>query len=82
MEGLSENRPLLYSLMGAFGLILALSLGIFPDFGRQFEIVEFPSEFRVTLIQVLCLDFALSFVIDRVCLALFGEGKLAPSLRH
>ncbi|XP_050703625.1 endoplasmic reticulum transmembrane helix translocase-like [Eriocheir sinensis] len=82
MEGLSENRPLLYSLMGAFGLILALSLGIFPDFGRQFEIVEFPNEFRVTLIQVLCLDFALSFVIDRVCLALFGEGKLAPSLRH
>jgi|TergutCu122P5_1016488.scaffolds.fasta_scaffold23484_2 hypothetical protein len=33
-------------------------------------------QFRIILVQVLCADFALSLLVDRVCLWLLGEGKL------
>jgi cation-transporting ATPase 13A1 len=33
-------------------------------------------QFRTILVQVLFADFALSFLVDRVCLWLLGEGKL------
>ncbi|XP_067001393.2 endoplasmic reticulum transmembrane helix translocase [Anabrus simplex] len=76
MESLSENKALLYSIVGSAGAILALAMGIVPDLAYQFEIVDFPAEFRIILVQVLFADFALSFLVDRVCLWLFGEGKL------
>jgi len=76
MESLTENKALLYSIVGSAGAILALAMGIFPDMAYQFEIVDFPAEFRIILVQVLCADFALSLLVDRVCLWLLGEGKL------
>ncbi|XP_063229452.1 endoplasmic reticulum transmembrane helix translocase isoform X2 [Bacillus rossius redtenbacheri] len=76
MESLMENKALLYSIVGSAGAILALAMGIFPDMAYQFEIVNFPTEFRILLVQVLFADFFLSFVVDRVCLWLLGEGKL------
>lgn len=42
MESLTENKALLYSVMGSSAAILALALGIFPEIAYQFEIVEFP----------------------------------------
>jgi len=44
MESLTENKSLLYSIVGSAGAILALALGIFPDMAYQFEIVDFPAE--------------------------------------
>ncbi|PSN36028.1 Manganese-transporting ATPase 13A1 [Blattella germanica] len=76
MESLTENKALLYSIVGSAGAILVLAMGIFPDMAYQFEIVDFPAEFRFILVQVLFADFALSFLVDRVCLWLLGEGKL------
>ncbi|XP_023721826.2 manganese-transporting ATPase 13A1 [Cryptotermes secundus] len=76
MESLTENKALLYSIVGSAGAILALAMGIFPDMAYQFEIVDFTAEFRTILVQVLFADFALSFLVDRVCLWLLGEGKL------
>lgn len=37
-----ENKALLYSLLGSGGVVLALALGVIPEFAQQFEIVEFP----------------------------------------
>lgn len=37
----------------------------------------FSFQFRMILTQVLCADFALSYIVDRFCLWLFGEGKLS-----
>lgn len=48
MEGLTENKPLLYSLMMAGGAIIALASGLLPDVAHQFEIVEFTTEVRIT----------------------------------
>nr|CAD7401526.1 unnamed protein product [Timema poppensis] len=46
MESLTENKALLYSIVGSAGAILALALGVFPDMAYQFEIVDFPSDFK------------------------------------
>ncbi|XP_034230905.1 manganese-transporting ATPase 13A1 [Thrips palmi] len=77
MESLNENRPLMFSIMGSTAFIFALALGVFPDVATLFEIVDFPLEFRIILVQVLCADFALSYIVDRFCLWLFGEGRLS-----
>ncbi|XP_065339306.1 endoplasmic reticulum transmembrane helix translocase [Cloeon dipterum] len=76
MESLSENKSLLYSLFGSGAAVLALAMGLVPDFASQFEIVDFPPDFRAVLLQVLCADFGLAWLVDRACLWLFGEGKL------
>lgn len=33
-------------------------------------------QFRTLLVRVLAADFSLSLILDRVCLFLFGEGRL------
>lgn len=76
MESLTENKALLYSVMGSSASILALALGIFPEIAYQFEIVDFPGQFRITLVCVLLADFIFSFLVDRACLWLCGEGRL------
>ncbi|GJQ67243.1 hypothetical protein Trydic_g8148 [Trypoxylus dichotomus] len=78
MESLLQNKALLYSIIGSSGTVLALTLGLVPELAQQFEIIDFPSDFRMILIQVLFADFFFSFLVDRMCLWLCGEGKLSP----
>ncbi|KAJ8682038.1 hypothetical protein QAD02_017830 [Eretmocerus hayati] len=75
MESLTQNKLLLYSLAGSTAAIFALALGIVPEIAQQFEIVDFPSDFRTILVQVLVANFVLAFFVDRSCRWLFGEGK-------
>ena len=44
MESLTQNRTLLFSLVGNFAVILLLACGFLPNFAMQFEIVDFPSQ--------------------------------------
>ncbi|XP_064457575.1 endoplasmic reticulum transmembrane helix translocase-like [Ornithodoros turicata] len=76
MESLQENKALLYSLLISGLSIVCLVTGVIPDVAKQFEIVEFPSEMQMIILQVLAFDLSCSFVVDRVCLFLFGRGKL------
>ncbi|XP_039280958.1 manganese-transporting ATPase 13A1 [Nilaparvata lugens] len=84
MESLSENKALLYTIFSSALAVVALAMGLVPEIAHQFEIVEFPSEFRKTLVIVLFADFFLSFLVDRICLYLLGEGqlRLRPSSKH
>ncbi|XP_048508529.1 endoplasmic reticulum transmembrane helix translocase isoform X2 [Athalia rosae] len=75
MESLTENKALLYSIVGSSLFILGLACGLLPEISTQFEIVEFPHDFRVVLVQVLFADFIFAYVVDRLCRWLFGEGK-------
>lgn len=75
MENLVENKPLLYSTVGTIMVILSLSVGVIEGLNEQFEIVQFPFEFRIILISVLVIDYFGSYIMDRLCLWLFGEGK-------
>ncbi|XP_062514963.1 endoplasmic reticulum transmembrane helix translocase-like [Corticium candelabrum] len=76
MASLRENKPLMISILLSFAAIAALAAGFMPDLASQLEIVEFPSEFQTTLMMVLFLDFAVTFVVDRTCEFLLGHAKL------
>ncbi|XP_046827125.1 endoplasmic reticulum transmembrane helix translocase isoform X2 [Vespa crabro] len=75
MESLTQNKSLLYSLLGSSAVVLSLACGILPDVASQLEIVDFPNDFRRVLVQILVADFVLAYIADRTCLWLFGEGK-------
>ena len=75
MESLLQNKSLLYSIIGNIIVILGLACGFLPDLAVRFEIVDFPSDFRSLLVQILIADFVLTYIVDRVCLWLFGEGR-------
>ncbi|XP_066909536.1 endoplasmic reticulum transmembrane helix translocase [Halyomorpha halys] len=77
MESLSENRPLMFSILGSTFAVFALALGAFPDVAHTFEIVDFDPEFKLILVGILCADFFFSYIVDRICLLIFGEGRLA-----
>ena len=47
MESLSENKPLLYSLMFSCGGIIILASGVIPDISQQFQLVALPGEVGV-----------------------------------
>ena len=76
MESLSEHTSLMYSLAGTASFIFLLASGWVPELSEQFSIVEFPEDYRQMLIKVLAVDIGLSFAADRICMVLFGEGKL------
>ncbi|XP_074026717.1 endoplasmic reticulum transmembrane helix translocase [Leptinotarsa decemlineata] len=79
MESLRQNKALLYSILGSGGVVLALTLGIVPELSAQFEIIDFPPDFRIILVQVLFADFFFSFLVDRICLWICGEGSMRLS---
>uniref|UniRef100_A0A131XZR5 Endoplasmic reticulum transmembrane helix translocase n=2 Tax=Ixodes ricinus TaxID=34613 RepID=A0A131XZR5_IXORI len=79
MESLTENRPLLYSLLISGLSVVSLVAGIMPDVARQFEIVHFPRDMQTIILQVLAFDLLCAFAVDRICLFLFGRGKLRGS---
>lgn len=55
MEGLKQNKPLLYSVAISGGVVLGLAAGIFPDLSNMFEIVEFPDEVSIFFFFFYCL---------------------------
>ena len=52
MASLRENRLLCYSLMGAASVVFLLASGLMPELSEYLEVVEFPSEVRVTMIYL------------------------------
>lgn len=64
MESLSENRPLMYSVLFSGGAVFALALGLLPDLSNQFEIVEFPTEvnFAYSMCHVLYYSYVNLFI--------------------
>ncbi|CAH1284675.1 unnamed protein product [Diabrotica balteata] len=79
MENLIENKPLLYSVLGTGSVVLLLTLGLVPELSASFEIIDFPPDFRIILLQILFADFFFSFLLDRLCLWLCGEGSMRLS---
>ncbi|PRD30690.1 UNVERIFIED_CONTAM: Atp13a1 [Trichonephila clavipes] len=76
MESLSENKPLMYSIVISGTAILMLVTGLSPDLAGIFSIVDFTPEYQNVLLLTLFSDFFFAFLVDRVCLFLFGRGKL------
>ncbi|XP_007572400.1 PREDICTED: manganese-transporting ATPase 13A1 [Poecilia mexicana] len=76
MESLSENRPLLWSIVLSGLAIVGLLTGSSPEFNEQFALVEIPTEFKLIIAQVLLVDFVAALLVDRVLQFFLGKGTL------
>jgi len=49
-----------------------LATEVSPSVNESFELVPFPSDFRPILLTLIALDFVGSWLIETMCLTLFG----------
>lgn len=82
MTGISENTPLLLSLIGTFVLTFLFATEYFPHMNRYFQLVPFPDDsFRDYVLGVLIVDLAGSFLLDRIMKFFFARDILMANLR-
>ncbi|KNC52742.1 P-type ATPase superfamily [Thecamonas trahens ATCC 50062] len=82
MYGITENRALMWSLglvvLGAFVCAFEVS----PMFNEALQLVAFPDgAFRSTIVLLLLVDVAGTFVLDRLLLAIFAPAIFKSSLK-
>lgn len=82
MTGLTENRPLLWSLVVTFILTFMFASESVPGLNKYFQLVPFPDEqFRDYILKILLLDVGSSFFWDRFMKFLFCPDILFASVR-
>ena len=78
MTGVTENRPLLWSLASTFILTFMFASETVPGLNRYFQLVPFPDEsFRNFILTILGLDLLATFVLDRAMKFIFCREILA-----
>ncbi|CAM9156199.1 unnamed protein product [Chrysoparadoxa australica] len=71
MGGLSENRPLVYSLAATFALTFMSASETIPRLNKWLKLEPFPNEaFRNRMLVTLAVDIVCSFAWDRAMLLL------------
>jgi len=82
MTGLTENRPLLWSLVCTFILTFMFASESVPGLNRYFQLVPFPDDqFRDFVLKILMIDVGASFMFDRFMKFLFCPNILWASVR-
>ncbi|EJT45920.1 hypothetical protein A1Q1_05645 [Trichosporon asahii var. asahii CBS 2479] len=72
-EGIKENKPLYYGLAGASLVAYSGALDLFPDLNSWLQLVPMAWSFRWRLAGAMVADFALCFLVERACKALFAN---------
>lgn len=81
MTGLTENRPLLWSLLATFLLTFMFASESVPGLNKYFQLVPFPDEeFRNFIIKILAGDVIICFLFDRLMKLLFCREILVASV--
>ena len=81
MTGLTENRPLLWSLLATFILTFMFASESVPGLNKYFQLVPFPDEeFRNFIIKILVGDVVICFLFDRAMKLLFCPNILKASV--
>ncbi len=81
MTGLTENRPLLWSLLATFILTFMFASESIPGLNKYFQLVPFPDEdFRNFIIKLLVGDVIICFLFDRAMKLLFCREILIASV--
>ncbi|CAB1105130.1 unnamed protein product [Ectocarpus sp. CCAP 1310/34] len=81
MGGLSENRPLLYSLAATFALTFMSASETIPRLNKWLQLEPFPDDnFRNAIMLVLVLDIVAAFLWDRLMLLVFAPRILWASV--
>jgi len=82
MTGLTENRPLLWSLAATFILTFMFASETVPGLNKYFQLVPFPDEaFRDLLLRLLMADVGASFMLDRLMKFFFARDILFASIK-
>merc|ERR1711935_108276 len=82
MTGLTENRPLLWSLAATFILTFMFASETVPGLNKYFQLVPFPDEaFRDLLLRLLMADVGASFMLDRLMKFFFAREILFASVK-
>lgn len=82
MTGLTENRPLLWSLLATFILTFMFASESVPGLNKYFQLVPFPDDaFRDFILKILAADVVLTFLLDRVMKLIFCPHILYASVQ-
>jgi cation-transporting ATPase 13A1 len=76
MESITQNKPFFYSMIFSGTAVVIITLGVMPDLNAQFEIVDIPPELQNSMLVLFGADLVGAFILDRLCMLLFGEGRL------
>ena len=81
MNGLTENRPLLWSLIASFILTFMFASESVPSLNKYFQLVPFPDDgFRDYIIKILATDVITCLCFDRLMKLMFCPKILFASL--
>jgi len=81
MTGLTENRPLLWSLLATFILTFMFASESVPGLNKYFQLVPFPDDdFRNFIIKLLVGDVFICFLFDRAMKLFFCRNILKASV--
>lgn len=82
MTGVTDNTPLLYSLLATFILTFMFASETVPEMNRYFQLVSFPEEgFRNFILSILALDLLACGLWDRLMQFLFCRDILIASFQ-
>lgn len=82
MTGLTENKPLLWSLLATFILTFMFASESVPSLNKYFQLVSFPNEsFRDYILMLLGADVILTFLVDRFLKLIFAPHILFASMK-
>jgi len=82
MTGLTENRPLLWSLIATFILTFMFASESVPGLNKYFQLVPFPNDdFRDFILKILVADVIGTFCFDRLMKFIFCPEILFASMR-
>merc|ERR1712137_565605 len=81
MTGLTENRPLLWSLVCTFILTFMFASESIPGLNKYFQLVPFPDdEYRDFILKLLSVDVAAAIFLDRLMKFIFCPEILYASV--
>mmetsp|Transcript_13694 Transcript_13694/g.21164 ORF Transcript_13694/g.21164 Transcript_13694/m.21164 type:complete len:1551 (-) Transcript_13694:1328-5980(-) len=81
MTGLTENRPLLWSLLATFILTFMFASESVPNLNKYFQLVPFPDDdFRDYILKLLAIDVCATFILDRILKFIFCPKILFASV--
>ena len=82
MTGMTDNSPLLWSLVGTFVLVFMFASESVPQMNRYFQLVPFPDEsFRNFILTILVLDLLGTYIFDRLMRLIFAREILIESFK-
>lgn len=83
MTGVTENRPLLWSLVATFILTFMFASETVPGLNKYFQLVPFPNdEMRDYVLTILVMDLISTYMLDVACKFAFCRDILIESMKE